>query len=54
MRPRKADGKLGQINPPFYFDSDPGPAFSCNVDPDPALHQSNANLQPLVYTLVAL
>jgi hypothetical protein len=36
---------------PINVDPDPDPAFHFNADPDPdpAPHQSDVNLQPLVY-----
>jgi hypothetical protein len=40
-------------DPSFYFNADPDPAFHFDADPDthldPATHQNNANLRPLVY-----
>ncbi len=33
----------------YYFNVDQGPSFHFNADPDPASHQSDANLRPLVY-----
>jgi hypothetical protein len=34
----------------FYADPSPDPAFYFNADPDPASHQSDANLRPLTET----
>jgi hypothetical protein len=38
-------------DPAFHFNEDPDPAFYFNVDtdPNPAPHQSDGNLRPLVY-----
>jgi hypothetical protein len=34
---------------PYKFNADSEPAFHLNADPDPAPHQSDINLRPLVY-----
>jgi|688.fasta_scaffold164762_1 hypothetical protein len=38
-------------DPTFHFDADPDPTFDFDTDPDldPAPHESDANLLPLVY-----
>jgi hypothetical protein len=40
-----------ELDPAFHFDADSDLAllFNEDPDPDPAPHQSNANLRPLVY-----
>ncbi len=38
-------------DPPLRSNAGPVPTFHLNADPDPALHQSDANLRPLVYKL---
>jgi hypothetical protein len=35
--------------PSFYLNADPDTTFHFTADPEPASHQSDANLQPLVY-----
>ncbi len=32
-----------------HFNADPDPTFHLNANPDPAHHQSDGNLQPMVY-----
>ncbi len=41
--------QTGQKENVFKKDPDPNHTFHLDADPDPALHQSYANLRPLVY-----
>ncbi len=37
-------------DPTFHFDLDPNLTFKFGANPDPAPHESDANLRPLAFT----
>ncbi len=43
--------RVKQVADPHQFNAVPDPACLFNAYPDPAPHQDDANLRPLVYTL---
>jgi hypothetical protein len=51
LKARVADPHRLNVNPKpaFHLHVDTDPPF--NADPDPARHESHANLQPLIYRL---